>query len=43
VRINDCYSFVWCTNFGIPRGSVVGSLLFLVYVNDIAESIASSI
>jgi len=43
VRINDSFSNACFTNCGIPQGSVLGPLFFLIYVNDVAESIESSI
>ena len=39
VQINSATSSLRSVNTGVPLGSVLGPLLFLVYVNDIAENL----
>ena len=41
VVIKNCSSSLRRVNAGVPLGSVLGPLLFLVYVNDISESLWS--
>ena len=41
VKINSATSSLLSVNAGIPQGSMLGSILFLVYVNDIAENLLS--
>ena len=43
VNLEKCYSDPSNITFGVPRGSILGPLLFLIYVNDIPQIVKSNL
>ena len=42
VRINNAISDLLAVISGVPQGSILGSMLFIIYINDLPSSITSS-
>jgi hypothetical protein len=42
VKVGNSFSELKSVSSGVPQGSVIGPMLFIFYINDIADEISSS-
>ena len=43
VNLENCYSHPSNITCGVPQGSILGPLLFLIYVNDMRQAVKSNL
>ena len=43
LNLENCYSDPSNITFGVPQGSILGPLLFLIYVSDMPQAVKSNL
>ena len=43
VHLENCYSVTSSIIYGVPQGSILGPLRFLIYVNDMSQAVKSNL